>query len=104
MIEKPKVSKNRINLEPYNPAHTQTSFIVQGNGRMSNLRIDHLKPDDKDTYPFNLEYPRTEILTEASLRYIQNEILCFEKALYDADHTGKTEKLVRYLDMTSFAD
>ena len=104
MMEKPKVSKERLNLAPYNPKYTETSFVVQMNQRIDDARINHLKPDDVSVYPANLEYPDVEKITENSMQYVKNELLQLEKALYDAEYTDNWEKVERYIDLDSFVD
>ena len=104
MIEKPKVSKERLDLTPYNPKYTETSFVVQMNKRIDDARIDHLKPDDVDVYYANLEYPDVEKITDSSLQYIQKEILQFEKTLYDAEYSDNWEKVNQRTDLDSFVD
>ena len=104
MIEKPKVSKERLDLAPYNPKYTETSFVVQMNRRIDDARIDHLKPDDVDVYSANLEYPDVEKITDSSLQYIQKEILQFEKTLYDAEYSDNWEKVNQRTDLDSFVD
>ena len=104
MIEKPKVSKKRLDLTPYNPKYTETSFVVQMNKRIDDARIDHLKPDDVDVYSANLEYPDVEKITDSSLKYIQKEILQFEKTLYDAWYSDNWEKVNQRTDLDSFVD
>ena len=104
MIEKPKVSKERLDLTPYDPKYTETSFVVQLNIRTDDARIDHLKPDDVYVYSANLEYPDVEKITDASLQYIQKEILQFEKTLYDAEYSDHWEKVNQRTDLDSFVD
>lgn len=104
MIEKPKVSKERLDLTPYDPKYTETSFVVQLNKRIDDARIDHLKPDDVSVYFANLEYPDVEKITDPSLQYIQKEILQFEKTLYDADYFDDWEKVNQSADLDSFVD
>lgn len=104
MIEKPKVSKERLDLTPYDPKYTETSFVVQLNIRTDDARIDHLKPDDVSVYSANLEYPDVEKITDASLQYIQKEILQFEKTLYDAEYSDHWEKVNQRTDLDSFVD
>lgn len=104
MIEKPKVSKERLDLTPYNPKYTETSFVVQLNKRIDDARIDHLKPDDVSVYSANLEYPDVEKITDSSLQYIQKEILQFEKTLYDAEYFDNWEKVEKCTDLDSFVD
>ena len=104
MMEKPKVSRERLNLTPYDPKYTETSFVVQLNERIDDARIDHLKPDDVSVYPANLEYPDVEKITENSMQYVKNELLQIEKALYDAEYTDNWEKVKRYIDLDSFVD
>lgn len=104
MIEKPKVSKERLDLTPYDPKYTETSFVVQLNKRIDDARIDHLKPDDVSVYPANLEYPDVEKITENSMQYVKNELLQLEKTLYDAEYTDNWEKVERYIDLDSFVD
>lgn len=104
LIEKPKVSKERLNLTPYDPKYAESSFVVQMNEHIDNARIDHLKPDDISVYPANLEYPDTEIVTDYSLQYIKNELLCFEKMLYDAEYFDNWEKVLQCTDLDSFVD
>ena len=104
MIEKPKVSKERLDLTPYNPKYTETSFVVQLNRRIDDARIDHLKPDDVSVYSANLEYPDVEKITDSSLQYIQKEILQFEKTLYDAEYSDNWEKVNQRTDLDSFVD
>ena len=104
MMEKPKVSKERLNLTPYDPKYTETSFVVQMNKRIDDARIDHLKPDDVDVYSANLEYPDVEKITGSSLQYIQKEILQFEKTLYDAEYSDNWEKVNQRTDLNSFVD
>lgn len=104
LMEKPKVSRERLNLTSYDPKYTETSFVVQMNKRIDDARIDHLKPDNVDVYPFNLEYPDVEKITENSMQYVKNELLQLEKALYDARYTDNWEKVERYIDLDSFVD
>ena len=104
MIEKPKVSKKRLDLTPYNPKYTETSFVVQLNKRIDDARIDHLKPDNISVYSANLEYPDVEKITDSSLKYIQKEILQFEKTLYDAWYSDNWEKVNQRTDLDSFVD
>lgn len=104
MIEKPKVSKERLNLTPYDPKYAETSFVVQMNRRIDDARIDHLKPDDVSVYSANLEYPDVEKITDSSLQYIQKEILQFEKTLYDAEYSDNWEKVNQRTDLDSFVD
>ena len=104
LIEKPKVSKERLNLTPYDPKYAESSFVVQMNKRIDDARIDHLKPDDISVYPTNLEYPDAEIVTDFSLQYIKNELLRFEKMLYDADYFDNWKKVLQCIDLDSFVD
>lgn len=104
LIEKPKVSKNRLNLTAYDPKYAETSFVVQMNKRIDDIKIDHLKPDNLNVYPFNLEYPGAEEITDASLQYIKKELLQFEKLLYDAEYTNQWDKVENCIDLNSFVD
>lgn len=104
LIEKPKVSKERLALTPYDPKYAETSFVVQINKRVDDARIDHLKPDDINVYPFNLEYPDAEKITEDSMQYVKKELLQFEKVLYDAEYNNHWKIVERYADLDSFAD
>lgn len=104
LIEKPKVSNVRLDLEPYDPQYSETSFLLQMNGRIDDEKIEHLKPDDVDAYSFNVEYPDVLDITEKSLQYIRKEILQFEKALYDAEYNDKWKNIENYADLNSFVD
>lgn len=104
LIEKPKVSESRLNLTAYNPKFPESSFLLHINTPIEGPEITHLKPDSLNTYTCEVVYPQQEDVTQATLDYIQRELLVIEKALYDADHTGKWEKIGDYLDLESFAD
>lgn len=105
LIEKPKVSENRLNLTPYDPKYTETSFILQMNAYIDGMDIPHLKADDVEVmYRSELVYPDTFAITETSANFVKNEMLSFEKALYNADHTGNWGNIDAYIDMSSFVD
>ena len=104
LIEKIKVSENRLNLAVYDPAHTETSFIVQINPDIDHDVMLHLKPDSISSNRMDLEYPAQEELTDASRDYIQKQLLIFEKALFDAMATGDWTGMEEHIDMESFVD
>ena len=102
--EKIKVSEARLNLPQVSPEHEETSFLMQMNSKIDNLRIYHLKPDGVNTYSFDLEYPPLDELDQESLHYIQQQMLVFEKTLYDALRSGDWDDVNRMVDLGSFAD
>lgn len=105
LIEKPKISEARLNYTPYNPSYAETSFVVQMNAYIQSLEIPHLKADEIPVvYRSELKYPDMEVLTDASADYVRNQMLTFEKMLYDADHTGDWSRLTEIIDMDSFVD
>ena len=102
LIEKIKVSPERLDLEPADPKYPQTSFLVQFNAYPDHIRLEHLKPAGMPAYPIDLEYP--EEGTAAQLRYVEHQILRFEKALYDASRTGSWTEVEEMADLDSFVD
>lgn len=104
MIEKPNEKEARLNLTRYDQKFTETSFLLQMNPRIDNYKIEHLNPDEIRPLSFDLEYPEVTEITDSSLRYIKNEMLQFEKALYDAWYTGNWKSLEEKIDLESFID
>lgn len=104
LIEKIKVSEERLNLTEYDPRYPQSSFLVQMNSHTDKLQINHLKPDSIRAYPLDLEYPDVEDVTPESLHYIESRLLEFEKALYDATFTGDWTDVESLIDIDSFVD
>lgn len=104
LIEKPTEDKQRLNLNRYDAKFAETSFILQMNKDTDDYRIEHLNPDGINPYPFNLEYPDADEITDASLQYIKSEMLKFEKSLYDASFTGNWKSVEAQIDMDSFVD
>lgn len=105
LIEKPKVDKNRVDLQTYNPKYAQTSFLLQINSPIDHVEIPHLKPDNIDVlYPAELLYPSEQEITNASIKYITNTLLKVEKAFYDSYYSGDWEKVHELIDLNSFVD
>ena len=105
LIEKPKVSEVRLNLTKNDPRFAETSFLLQMNARTDNLKIDHLNPEETIiVYPLDLEYPDPNVLTEESKRYIENQLLSFEKLLYDASYLDSWGHVWDAVDQESFVD
>ena len=104
VIEKIKVSEHRVALEKADASHAETSFLVQINSHLGSTAIPHLKPDGHAAFPFSLEYPSPELLSQNSLHYIRQQLLLFEKALYDAPFSGDWSGVNDYIDMDSFVD
>ena len=104
LIEKVRVSPERLDLEPADPRYPQTSFLMQINAYTDHIRLNHLKPDGMPAYPIDLEYPEAITATPAQLRYVEQQILHFEKALYDASFTGSWKAVEELIDLDSFVD
>ena len=112
MIEKPKVSKNRLPLPEYDPQQTETSFMLQMNAHYDADRgihidrnpIKHLLPDDMFAYNLALEYPDPLFITPESQNYIQQEMLQLDHAMYNYVHIHDWSMIERCIDPLSFAD
>ena len=104
LMEKPKVTSNRLKLTPYEKKYTQTSFLLQMNTHIENLEINHLVKDTVYPYNFDLEYPDSTEISNNSLEYIQKQIYHIEKMLLDASHTGEWQDVERSLDLQKFVD
>ena len=105
LIEKPKVSEARLNLAAYDPAYRETSFLIQMNAYIEGIEIPHLMPEGIPVvYRSELKYPDSLEVTASSADYIRAEMLDFEKALYDADHTGDWSRVESMTDLESFVD
>lgn len=105
VIEKPKVSESRLDLTPYDPRYAETSFLLQMNNYHDGATIPILKPDDIIAVcETGLVYPATEEITVESLAYVQQEMMIFEKALYDAYYTKDWTRLEPLIDLDSFVD
>ena len=104
LIEKVKVAPERLDLHPSDPRYAQTSFLMQLNAYPDHTRLNHLKPDGMPAYPIDLEYPNEPDATAEQLRYVEQQVLYFEKALYDASFTGNWEKVEELTDLDSFVD
>lgn len=104
MIEKPKVSKQRLDLSLYDPHYPQTSFVLQMNSKVEGITFQHLNQDAIRPNLMQLEYPKATEITKESIQYIKNEILIFEKTLYDAFYTNNWDLLNQQIDVESFID
>lgn len=105
LMEKPKVSENRLNLTPYDPRYAETAFLLQMNNYHSGATIPILKPDDiLAVCETGLIYPATEDISQESLSYIAREMMTIEKVLYDAYYTKDWSKLDQYINLDSFVD
>ena len=104
LMEKIKVSDVRLDLEKYTPGQEETSFMVQMNSKMDNLRLHHLKPDGVATYPMDLEYPDVGELQGNALNYIRRQLAVFEKSMYDAVRAADWSTFNQYADLDSFVD
>lgn len=104
MIEKPNETKNRMNLSKYDPKYKETSFLLQMNSRIDDYKIEHLNQDSIRPNSFNLEYPKVLEITNDSLSYIKEEMLKFEKSLYDAFFTDDWKLLNQQINLNSFVD
>ena len=104
LVEKVKVSENRLNLTPYNKRYKESSFLVQMNSHIDNYKIEHVKPDEIGAYSMDLEYPSLDEATPKTLAYINSELSTFGKMFYDANHTGNWKKLEKSIDMNTFVD
>lgn len=104
LCEQIKLSPRRLDLEKLHPGHPETSFLMQMNSYIDNVRIWHLKPDGILTYSFDLEYPAMDQLTEESYHYIETQLLIFEKSLYDAVKFRSWDTFHNYVDLDSFVD
>ena len=108
LMEKIKVSKVRLDLKDGSSKssmhHAETPFVLQMNSYIDNKRIFHLKPDGVNTYSFDLEYPDTTLLTPDMAHYIEQQLLLFEKAMYDAVRTSDWDILNSLIDMDSFVN
>ncbi len=108
LIEKIKVSSVRLNLNKGSSKmptkHKESSFVMQMNLHLDHQSLQHLKPDGINVYSFDLEYPNNEPLPAESFHYVEQQLLTFEKALYDASHSGNWDKVNAMIDMDSFVD
>lgn len=104
LLEKVKVSKNRLKLTKYNPDHVESSFLVQGNPHINDLEVRHLVKTEAFDYQFNLEYPAAEKMTQETYDYIQEDIYTLEKAIFDGAKNGKWTKVYNMIDVDSFVN
>ena len=104
LIEKIEVAKKKVDLQKYDPKRKETSFMVQMNSHIDKHEIRHLKPDDVQAYMWDLEYPNNLDITRQSMEYVEEEILTFEKMLYDAYHTKNWDSVNEAIDINSFVD
>ena len=103
-IEKPVVSKNRLELTKYNNKYENSSFLLQMNSPIEKMEVEHLLISGTLTYSYDLEYPKTEELTQQSFDFIQNEIYTLEKQLFDAANRNHWETVENSINMDSFID
>ena len=103
LIEKPRVAQNRLDLNPYNPKHEETSFMLQLNSHVDKREVKHLKYDGAVRNPYDLEYPDALEITDESYDYITNQVFDFEKKIYDAKITNNFQKVEDLID-DSFID
>ena len=104
LMEKPKVSKSRLNLNVYDPKYSQTSYLIQMNLNINSFKFSHIKPDSIAAFAFDLEYPGIDVISKESIDYIQNDIYTFEKVLYDSLNNSDFRKVNKYFDIDSFVD
>ena len=104
IMEKPKVSKERLKLEKYNPMYTKTSYMLQMNSPIEKLNIDHLLISGTLSVDYDLEYPSVREITEESIEYIQNDIYTLEKIIYDAWVNNEWGLAEDKIDIESFVD
>lgn len=104
LIEKPKMSENRLNLTQYDPKYAETAFLCQTNKTIDGIEITHIMRDDHFLYSSDLMYPSPEDVTDNSIAYIQRKVLTFEKALFDAAYTNDWVKVEQTIDWVSFVD
>ena len=104
LIEKIKVSSTRLDLEKYEPGQKEPSFLLQMNSHIDSYPLRHLKPDGVNYYSFDLMYPDFAQLDDDGLLYIQQQLLQFEKSMYDSARSGDWRAFNSSLDLDSFVD
>ena len=104
LMEKPKVSKERLKLEKYDPKQKKTSYLLQMNSPIEKLSIDHLLVSGTLSVDYDLEYPSVMDITQESIEYIQNDIYTLEKSLYDAWVNNDWKDVENKIDIESFVD
>ena len=104
-IDTIKQGEDRVPITDYNPAFTESAYL---------LKRDRYNEDDiiLDTYGtrngltaeyLSIKYPSQNIITEDTVRYIENDISAFEEALFSED----VNEFLRYRDfinIDSFLD
>ncbi len=111
LMETIRKGGSRINIETYEPGKAEFDYI---------LRIDRNDPDSRvvnsfSTYTFRQEmlgssagvqviYPPASKLDEKGLKYIEDNLSAFEKALYSSDYRSASRGYRRYIDVDSFVD
>ena len=102
LSEKPKVSKNRLNLTKYDPSHEETSYLLQCNTHPSKYQFEHLLFVDANNY--ELTYPQEAEVTQKTMDYIQTDITVIEKKLFDASISHDWSQVEEAIDYDSFID
>lgn len=103
-MEKPNEDEGRLSLTKYDPKFAETSFLLLMNQHADGIKIEHLNPDDINTYSFDLKYPDADVISDRSLKYVKNEMLTFEKSLYDALYSDEWDSVESLINMDSFID
>ena len=104
IIEKIKVSKDRVDITPYNKNFKESSYILQLNLNLDNIEVEHLASEGIYTTNYDIEYPNVNELTEQTEKYIRTDIVKIEKALNDALYTQNWNEVEELIDLNSFAD
>ena len=104
LIEKPKISKERLNLPKYNQNAEKTAYWLQMNRNDNLVQVEHLGGEEIFRYPFKIEYPKEDEITKSTYNYIKDDIFTLEKQFSDALHTNEWENVNKSLDMKSFVD
>lgn len=105
MTETAKRGNSRLPLRKYNPKYTQTDYILRRDryDKWSVLLNNYATQNNLSYGTLAVKYPSDEEITEDTVKYIEEEISQFEKALYSND----PEVFVTYrdyIDMDSFVD
>ena len=109
LMEKPKVSKNRLALPEYSPNQTETSILLQMNTYLREKIhpediVRHLIPDDVQANNLAIEYPDPDLITPEPRNYIQQQLLQLDHAVYNYVHIHDWSMVERCIAPLSFAD
>ncbi|MDO4340363.1 MAG: CotH kinase family protein [Eubacteriales bacterium] len=106
MIEKIKVSENRLNLTEIEKGQTETSYLIsrEREGQQEVPLNNFGTYTAKTTNEVGINYPSAGKLTDEWKEYIRDDLSDIEKALYSLDYDEWDYGYARYLDVDSFVD